>query len=87
MPMAERSATTGWDGDLAHGNGVLNGARHITIAGTTFYIAADAGVVVKRPGDGRAAFTHVRPRAWPTQLHPDHVPTVARHVAGGRWRA
>jgi len=26
MPMAERSATTGWDGDLAHGNGVLNGA-------------------------------------------------------------
>ncbi len=25
MPMAERSATTGWDGDLAHGNGVLNG--------------------------------------------------------------
>src|SRR5258706_8352884 len=27
-------------------NGVLNGARHVTIAGTTFYIAADAGVVV-----------------------------------------
>ncbi|HTP19654.1 MAG TPA: OsmC family peroxiredoxin [Solirubrobacteraceae bacterium] len=26
MPMAERTATTGWDGDLAHGNGVLNGA-------------------------------------------------------------
>jgi osmotically inducible protein OsmC len=26
MPMAERSATTGWDGDLAHGNGVVNGA-------------------------------------------------------------
>jgi osmotically inducible protein OsmC len=26
MPMAERSATTGWDGDLAHGNGTLNGA-------------------------------------------------------------
>src|ERR1700729_1069239 len=26
MPMAERSATTGWDGDLAHGNGVANGA-------------------------------------------------------------
>ena len=21
MPMAERTATTGWDGDLAHGNG------------------------------------------------------------------
>lgn len=26
MPMAERSATTGWDGDLAHGAGTLNGA-------------------------------------------------------------
>jgi len=26
--------------------GVLNGARHITIAGSVFYIAADAGVVV-----------------------------------------
>jgi len=26
MPMAERTATTGWDGDLAHGNGALNGA-------------------------------------------------------------
>ena len=26
MPMAERTATTGWDGDLAHGNGVVNGA-------------------------------------------------------------
>jgi lipoyl-dependent peroxiredoxin len=26
MPMAERSATTGWDGDLAHGAGMLNGA-------------------------------------------------------------
>jgi osmotically inducible protein OsmC len=26
MAMAERTATTGWDGDLAHGNGVLNGA-------------------------------------------------------------
>jgi lipoyl-dependent peroxiredoxin len=26
MPMAERSATTGWDGDLAHGNGTVNGA-------------------------------------------------------------
>ena len=26
MPMAERIATTGWDGDLAHGNGALNGA-------------------------------------------------------------
>ena len=24
--MAERSATTGWDGDLAHGSGMLNGA-------------------------------------------------------------
>ncbi|WP_326527700.1 hypothetical protein, partial [Dokdonella sp.] len=27
-------------------NGVLNGARHLAIAGTTFYIAADAGIVV-----------------------------------------
>ena len=26
MPMAERNASTAWDGDLAHGNGVLNGA-------------------------------------------------------------
>jgi hypothetical protein len=26
--------------------GVLKGARHLTIAGTTFYVAADAGVVV-----------------------------------------
>jgi osmotically inducible protein OsmC len=26
MPMAERSATTGWDGDLAHGAGTVNGA-------------------------------------------------------------
>jgi osmotically inducible protein OsmC len=26
MPMAERTATTAWDGDLAHGTGVLNGA-------------------------------------------------------------
>jgi lipoyl-dependent peroxiredoxin len=26
MAMAERSATTGWDGDLAHGEGTLNGA-------------------------------------------------------------
>jgi osmotically inducible protein OsmC len=26
MPMAERSATTGWDGDLVHGAGTLNGA-------------------------------------------------------------
>ncbi len=26
MAMAERSATTVWDGDLPHGNGVLNGA-------------------------------------------------------------
>ncbi len=26
MAMAERSATTGWDGDLAHGIGTLNGA-------------------------------------------------------------
>ncbi len=26
MPMAERTATTGWDGDLAHGVGTLNGA-------------------------------------------------------------
>jgi osmotically inducible protein OsmC len=25
MAMAERSATTAWDGNLAHGNGVLNG--------------------------------------------------------------
>ncbi len=27
-------------------NGVLNGARHLTIAGTWFYIASDAGLVV-----------------------------------------
>jgi hypothetical protein len=27
-------------------NGVLNGARHLAIAGTTFYIATDAGIVV-----------------------------------------
>jgi osmotically inducible protein OsmC len=26
MAIAERSATTGWDGDLAHGSGTLNGA-------------------------------------------------------------
>jgi osmotically inducible protein OsmC len=26
MAMAERTATTGWDGDLAHGNGVVAGA-------------------------------------------------------------
>ncbi len=26
MPIAERSATTAWDGDLAHGNGVVTGA-------------------------------------------------------------
>jgi osmotically inducible protein OsmC len=26
MPMAERTATTSWDGDLAHGGGVINGA-------------------------------------------------------------
>ena len=26
MAMAERSATTSWEGDLAHGNGVLSGA-------------------------------------------------------------
>jgi osmotically inducible protein OsmC len=26
MPIAERSATTAWDGDLPHGNGTLNGA-------------------------------------------------------------
>ncbi len=26
MPMAERTATTRWEGDLAHGSGVLNGA-------------------------------------------------------------
>jgi osmotically inducible protein OsmC len=26
MPMAERTATSQWEGDLAHGNGVLNGA-------------------------------------------------------------
>jgi osmotically inducible protein OsmC len=25
MPMAERTATTAWDGDLAHGNGTING--------------------------------------------------------------
>lgn len=26
MAMAERTATTAWDGDLAHGSGILNGA-------------------------------------------------------------
>jgi osmotically inducible protein OsmC len=26
MAIAERSATTAWDGDLAHGDGTLNGA-------------------------------------------------------------
>lgn len=26
MPMAERTATTGWDGDLVHGNGIVSGA-------------------------------------------------------------
>jgi osmotically inducible protein OsmC len=26
MAIAERTATTGWDGDLAHGNGVVRGA-------------------------------------------------------------
>jgi osmotically inducible protein OsmC len=26
MAIAERNATTAWDGDLAHGNGVVNGA-------------------------------------------------------------
>src|SRR6201994_1607665 len=26
MAIADRSATTGWDGDLAHGSGTLNGA-------------------------------------------------------------
>jgi osmotically inducible protein OsmC len=26
MAMAERTATTGWNGDLARGNGILNGA-------------------------------------------------------------
>jgi lipoyl-dependent peroxiredoxin len=26
MPMAERTATTSWDGDLAHGNGTVTGA-------------------------------------------------------------
>jgi osmotically inducible protein OsmC len=26
MAIAERTATTGWDGDLAHGNGVVSGA-------------------------------------------------------------
>ena len=26
MAMAERTATTIWEGDLPHGNGVLNGA-------------------------------------------------------------
>ena len=38
--------------------GILNGARHITIAGTWFYIAADAGVVVldmDRPLEPRVA--------------------------------
>jgi len=27
-------------------NGVLNGARHLAIAGTTFYVATDAGIVI-----------------------------------------
>src|SRR5438445_12855343 len=26
MPIAERTATTSWDGDLAHGNGTVTGA-------------------------------------------------------------
>jgi osmotically inducible protein OsmC len=26
MPIAERNATAGWDGDLAHGNGIVTGA-------------------------------------------------------------
>src|SRR5438270_8179544 len=26
MPIAERNATAGWDGDLAHGNGAVTGA-------------------------------------------------------------
>ena len=26
MPIAERNATTGWDGDLAHGHGTVTGA-------------------------------------------------------------
>ena len=26
MPIAERSAVTSWDGDLAHGNGTVTGA-------------------------------------------------------------
>jgi osmotically inducible protein OsmC len=26
MPMAERTATTDWDGDLVHGNGIVSGA-------------------------------------------------------------
>jgi osmotically inducible protein OsmC len=26
MPIAERNATAGWDGDLAHGNGTVTGA-------------------------------------------------------------
>ncbi|MBX3693110.1 multiheme c-type cytochrome [Dokdonella sp.] len=35
----ERAMT--WNGD-----GVLNGARHLTIAGTTFYVATERGIVV-----------------------------------------
>ena len=35
-------------------SGVLNGARHLTIAGTWFYVAADAGIVVARHGPAAA---------------------------------
>jgi hypothetical protein len=42
-------------------NGVLNGARHVTLAGTIAYIAADAGLVVVDLDD---------------PLHPRHVTTV-----------
>ena len=42
-------------------NGVLNGARHVTLAGTMAYIAADSGLVVVDLDD---------------PLHPRHVTTV-----------
>lgn len=42
-------------------NGVLNGARHVTLAGTFAYVAADAGLVVVDLDD---------------PLHPRHVTTL-----------
>jgi hypothetical protein len=44
-----------------NGNGVLNGARHVTLAGHIAYIAADAGLVVVDLDD---------------PLHPRHVTTL-----------